>query len=74
MLQHPDAKVIILDAEILTATVIEGLAEVVHEVGMQLTSGVQPDLGDQAREIHEATDGFIRAEETRNEGHGGEDR
>jgi hypothetical protein len=41
---------------------------------MQLTGGVQADLGDQAGEIHETADGFVGAEETRNEGHGWEDR
>jgi hypothetical protein len=35
---------------------------------------MQADLGDQAGEIHETTDGFVRAEETRDEGHGREDR
>jgi hypothetical protein len=41
---------------------------------MQLTSGVQTNLRDQAREIHETADGFVGAEETRNEGHGRDDR
>jgi hypothetical protein len=35
---------------------------------------MQADLRDQARKIHEATDGVVGAEETRNDGHGGEDR
>jgi hypothetical protein len=41
---------------------------------VQLTGGVQADLGDQTGEIYETADGFIGTEETRNEGHGREDR
>jgi hypothetical protein len=32
---------------------------------------MQADLRDQARKVYETTDGFVGAEETRNEGHGG---
>jgi len=35
---------------------------------------MQAELGDQARKIHETTDGFVGTEETRNEGHGRDDR
>jgi hypothetical protein len=37
---------------------------------MQLTGRVQADLRDQARKVDETTDGFVGAEETRNDGHG----
>ena len=74
ILQHPDAEVVVLDAEILAAAIVEGLAEVVHEVRMQLARGMQADLGDQTRKINEAADGFVGAEESRDDGHGREDR
>jgi hypothetical protein len=41
---------------------------------VKLTGGMQADLRDQAGKIDETTDGVVGAEETRNEGHGGEDR
>jgi hypothetical protein len=40
------------------------------EVGMQLAGGVQADLGDETRQIDETADGFVGAEETRDDGHG----
>jgi hypothetical protein len=41
---------------------------------VQLAGGMQADFRDQARKVHETADGFIRAKETRNEGHGWKDR
>jgi hypothetical protein len=74
MLQYPDSKVVVLNAEVLAAPVIEGLTEIIDEICMQLARGMLANLRDQAREVNKAADGFIGAEETRNEGHGREDR
>jgi hypothetical protein len=74
MLQDPHAKLVIFNAKVLAAPVIEGLTEIIDEICMQLPRGMQANLRDQAREINKAADGFIGAEETRDEGHGREDR
>jgi hypothetical protein len=74
MLQHPHAKLVIFNTEILAAPVIEGLTEIIDEICMQLARGMQANLRDQAREVNKAADGFIGAKETRDEGHEREDR
>ena len=70
MLQHPDTQVIVADPEVLTATVVERLTEVVDEVRVELAHGVKANLGEQARQVDETADGFIGTEEAGDDGHG----